>query len=130
MLALFKHNRAIVGPDFLSHLLCFCYWADRVLTHVHVSDRDPLNILKRNELLALKPAPKDIVVGKLLESVLQGVLSVVQSLLDADFLVSECVTIVMDWTKIEAAQKEAFFAVVTYKGAKDFELLLPFRPKE
>ena len=53
-----------------------------------------------------------------------------QSLFDSDFLVPECVPAVMDWSKLEAAQEDALFTVITYKGAKNLELLLPFRPKE
>ena len=36
----------------------------------------------------------------------------------------------LEWPKLEAAQENALFAVITYKGAKNLELLLPFRPKE
>ena len=60
--------------------------ANCILRKVHVLDGDTSDVVEGHESLFLEPRAKDVVVGEILEAILQLVLDHVKSLLDANFL--------------------------------------------
>ena len=71
-------NAAIAAIDVGAHCLALGDAADLVASHPHVADRHMLNFTDGDNILCLEPPSPDVVVGKLLEAVLQNILNHVE----------------------------------------------------